>query len=413
MSEQTLDTLGLHPSILAGGAEANAFLDSMRLVQDDPADRLAAAVFEAPDAMAAAAQIRTLIQQHTFYTPDGQPSPQLPDVVKQYLRDTSALPPWVDPALVKTGEDLFILYGLSSVVILACASLPECYVMRRGVHVLRRTGYLTTDPTRRVAETAQMVMDVMSPGGLIAKSGGVTTGVLSAQKVRLVHAAIRYLLNHGRVAGLTWDSAWGAPICQEDLAFTLMTFSFVGVRSMLKLGVQLSDRQKDAYIHCWNVIGHQMGILPGLLPADFAQATVLFDRIKARQTGPNEDGEALMASLLNDLLIPTVSKIFPVGGATLPQGIVRKLIGKETADDLGVPGASAMIKAEEKVAIDVWRQAAWRRKYLYMIPGLKQITLWWKVRLLRKMGGIQSEFAITLANAIWAFPQVADVGDAE
>jgi len=56
--------------------------------------------------------------------------------------------------------------------------------------VLFETGELYQRPNRRVFETLQMVVDVMSPGGLAAEG----RGSLTALKVRLMHAAVRKLL---------------------------------------------------------------------------------------------------------------------------------------------------------------------------------------------------------------------------
>jgi hypothetical protein len=52
------------------------------------------------------------------------------------------------------------------------------------------THRLINHPFRRIVETAQFVLDVMAPDGL----GHSGRGVRSAQKVRLMHAAIRHLI---------------------------------------------------------------------------------------------------------------------------------------------------------------------------------------------------------------------------
>lgn len=396
----------LDPAILAGGSSAQAFLDRMRQVQDEPADRLAAAIYETPDSRAVAERIRALIREHQFYTPDGRPAPRLPPAVQRYLRATSALPSWADRRKVKMAEELFMLYGLSSVIVLSCASLPECYVMRSTSRVLASTGYLDTDPARRVAETARLIMDVMSPGGLMPATG-IGKGILSAQKVRLMHAVIRYLISHGRTP-LEWDARWGRPICQEDLAYTLMTFSYVGVRGMKTLGIVVTPEQEEAYIHCWNVIGYAMGIVPELLPADVAQAELLFETIKDRQTGPNEAGVRLTEALVNDLLVPALSRIVPVVGKDAPVFLIRTLIGDDTADDLEVPESSGRARLQGAFGVRLWRRAAARRYFLYRFWLTRKLALWLKVRALRKLGGVKGEFAITLANAVWAFPAVAE-----
>src|SRR5436190_800161 len=81
----------------------------------------------------------------------------------------------------------------------------------KAVKVLHMTARLETDAQRRVIETAQLLVDVMASGGL-SPSGA---GKRSAQKVRLLHAAVRYLIGKSG----QWDPALGVPINQEDLAF--------------------------------------------------------------------------------------------------------------------------------------------------------------------------------------------------
>ena len=105
-----------------------------------------------------------------MWDPDGEPSRQLPEDIRSYMKAASALPSWRDEALVNEAEQFFLLYGLASSTLLACASLPQCYVMKYGTEVLAYTKFLQVNPTRRIQETAQMVMDVMVPGGL--KAGG-------------------------------------------------------------------------------------------------------------------------------------------------------------------------------------------------------------------------------------------------
>src|SRR5262245_15657081 len=78
--------------------------------------------------------------------------------------------------------------GPEIIMTLFCYGLPSCYAAAKGVQVLALTTRLFSNPTRRVIETAQMVVDVMAPGGLAARGRGIRT----AQKVRLMHAAVRY-----------------------------------------------------------------------------------------------------------------------------------------------------------------------------------------------------------------------------
>ena len=47
----------------------------------------------------------------------------------------------------------------------------------------------------------------------------------------------------------------------------LLTFSYVMVRGWKHLGITLSSEEERAYLHCWNVVGHVLGIRDELLAA--------------------------------------------------------------------------------------------------------------------------------------------------
>ena len=270
-------------------------LASLRQEMDPIADQAVAAFYVSGEV----ADVNRLLSALIAGTE--RPADQLPPALRTYLEQSSAMPTWMDPKKVAAGEAVFGEFGTSSCVILACASLPECYLMRNGIHVLAMTQRLTEHAQRRVLETAQMIMAVMFPGGLAP--GGI--GIRTAQKVRLMHAAMRFLILHSAsrpaaAASLAdvmqqekWSTDYGKPINQEDLLFTLMTFSHIGVRSLDRLGAELTTPQKDAYIHCWNVVGFIMGLREDLLPADHVEAEATFEAIKAAQGGGRPEARAM------------------------------------------------------------------------------------------------------------------------
>src|SRR5687768_16325233 len=189
---------------------SDAFLDSKRTRGDEAADRVIAELFEEGDVAAVNQLMQTLVVN------DGMPSELLPPNVRDYLDRTSSAP-LVDPELVEIGEDVFGLYGPEILAILGFYSLPAAYAAKKGVQVLYRTAYLEKRPVRRVFETTQMVIDVMAEDGL----GPHGKGVRTAEKVRLMHAAVRHLIRSDPKN--PWDvKELGVPINQEDLAGTLM-----------------------------------------------------------------------------------------------------------------------------------------------------------------------------------------------
>ncbi len=312
------------------------FLDSLRQQADPEADRVAKLMHDGN----AYEVFANLVRTHQVWNAAGEPSAQLADDVRQYLKDSDVLPGWTRPETIRQAEDFFLLYGISSSTLLACASLPECYTMKHGTEVLCFTKFLQLDPARRIRETAQMIMAVMCPGGLVARDGAASRiGVRTTQKVRLMHAVIRHMLaeSAGHPPGVlapAADPAFGLPINQEDLAFTLMTFAYVGVRGFRALGVPMTTKEQDAYIHCWNVVGYLMGIREELLPYDMANAQVLYDAIRAHQSGPSDAGRTLTQALLGLL-----TQLMPRSQQHVPLVLTRDLIGDASADMLGVARA--------------------------------------------------------------------------
>jgi mpaB/rubber oxygenase-like protein len=280
-----------------------ALLDRMRREGDPLADATVRAVFDKGTVAAVNELLTRLVRNDDI--PDGPWPPELAD----YLRTSAQLPSWADAILIRTGERVFLQYGLTSFGILACASLPECYVLRDVAAVLGTTQRLDTHARRRVFETAMMVLAVMAEGGLAP--GG--SGIRVVQKVRLMHAAIRHLIltspppttaagPPGSLADALMAQCWpaerGTPLSQEDLAAVLLTFSYVMVRGWRQLGITLSPEEVRAYLHSWNVVGHVLGIRDELLAHDLEDATRLFEAIKTQRAADTPDGRALTAAVI-------------------------------------------------------------------------------------------------------------------
>jgi hypothetical protein len=263
----------------------NAFLDEMRTQGDVLADNAVNTLFQEGDIHAVDALMQTLVRN------DGLPSDKLPPVILDYLAQTSAIP-LLDADKVRRGEELFGLYGPEILMVLGFYSLPAAYAARKGVQVLYRTGYLLHRPLRRVFETTQMVVDVMAKGGLEAEGRGVR----SAQKVRLMHAAIRHLVSQDPKN--PWDPEFGVPVNQEDLAGTLMTFSYIVLDGLKRMGITLSDADQEAYLHAWLAIGRIMGVREDLLPATVTAARELTTLIHQRQIASSPEGKALANALI-------------------------------------------------------------------------------------------------------------------
>jgi ER-bound oxygenase mpaB/B'/Rubber oxygenase, catalytic domain len=291
----------------------------MRQVGDPVADQVVSQLFKDGDVAAVNDLMRNMVANE-------YPAPEsLPLIVRDYLSQTDVLPEWADPQLIQTGEDLFWRYGTKLILVLYCYSLPFCYLGRNGVQVLALTTRLASNPTRRIVETAQLLVDVMQAGGLTTPTG---RGRRSIQKVRLMHAAIRQLAP----TAPQWKASFGLPVNQEDLAGTLMSFSWIALDGLDKLGVEVTPAEREAFLHCWLVIGHLLGIQPELLPTDVASAKALAEAVAAHEFGPCPEGQALTTALVDMMASTLPGDVFSRAAPLL----MRYFLGPTWSGWLGV-----------------------------------------------------------------------------
>ena len=306
-----------------------AYLDEMNQKMDPIADKVVASILAG--GIGEEMQVNELFRK-LIRTSDPIPT-GLPPEVAQYFEDTAALPAWADPKLIRKGELLFGEHGPMIVLILFCRCLPFGYACHRVAKVMAATGRLQEKPpgtdrlamlNRRILETAQFILNVMQPGGLADRGMGVRT----TQKIRLIHASIRYFLEEQG-----WDSKkFGAPLNQEYLAGVILTFSLVTIDGLKTVGVNLTNDEKLAYLHAWNVVGHIIGVDEGLIAHTVADAEELFWTIFDRQKGPSQDGTDLTHSLINYM-----NSKFPVDFLNaIPPFMITRLCGKKIAEMLQV-----------------------------------------------------------------------------
>lgn len=351
-------------------APSNIDWDAMTQEADPLADRTIAALVgewgpegrPTPAGIARLAQANRLMAGWTSNASLASWAPAGPDVdtevvrlLQGYLAEGRETPAWMRPGDVDTAETVFMDYGPLSCTLLFCASLPECYLMPQLSEVLHIAGQLEAHTEYRIRQTAAMVFPVMLRGGLTRPEGA---GVAQVLKVRLIHATVRHLILHGSPEhapacveahacrpGATfheallahgWDSTQrGLPCNQLELAYTLLTFSYVFLRGLRKLGLGLEPEQERAYLHAWNVVGHTLGIRPDLLAHTMEDAQAMFESLQARARARPADpdvrpplGRALMDAMAHSIGVPVLRR--------LPVPMTRWLVGRGTANAIGV-----------------------------------------------------------------------------
>lgn len=289
------------------------FLDRMRTIGDPEADSVIAELFAKGEVGAVNSLMETLVRN------DGLPSPLLPSIVRDYLTRTShaALASAED---LSRAQNLFGLVGPEMLIALGFYSLPASYAARKGVQVIYRTAFLQKRPIRRVFETTQMVIDVLSPGGLAAQGRGLVT----SQKVRLMHAAVRHLIVTDTQQ--PWNQQeLGLPVNQEDLAGTLMTFAYLVLDGLARLGIDVEPADQEAYLRTWASIARVLGLREELLPANVAEARLLTAIIYERQIAPSPQGVELTRALIDGMerLVP----LAPLKG--IPAGLIQFFLGHD------------------------------------------------------------------------------------
>jgi hypothetical protein len=288
--------------------------------------------------------IRLLFDENIFYTFNEVlknktknsifENTQFPDYVQDYFEKTSILPIWANADLLKRGSMFFDKHAENIILMLSFLSLPYCYANANGAKVLSTSQRIGNQTKKRLYETAQYIFEV-SKSNAFDKSG---EGFVSIQKVRLMHATIRYYI---RKSG-SWDvNTFGEPVNQEDLAMTHLSFSFVVLQGLRKIGVSISKAEAEAYLHLWKVISYLMGVDIDLLTDSELEAYKLDQAIQRRQFVKSAEGKSLTNALLaflEEALTEAQNPLLTVKGFV--PSYARFLLGEELANLLEVPPAN-------------------------------------------------------------------------
>ena len=321
----------------------DAFLEEMRSAGDEPADKAVKSWLEG----GAKREPRGLAKELIGF----DEAPRLPELLKLLEKPD-------DPDLTfdeqeeALAEYLFADHGLKILMILAFYSLPAAYAAVRGVPVLNSkhgsTGGLVKDVNRRLIETTQFVLEVLTSIRPTptprCQAPQHDKAVGSARRVRLLHALVRTLiLDH---ADPRWNKQdLGTPVNQEDMAGTFLTFSWVVIDGLRKLNVRMSPEQERVFYDIWKRFAPSLGLIPRLIPATIDDAERLTRLIRARQVdGPiqagrvNEDGKVMAKALLDFLRdsLPWPLKYI----RRLPASVMRFFLPTEPTDvatSIGIP----------------------------------------------------------------------------
>src|SRR5882762_9102264 len=264
-----------------------------------------------------------------------------PPAITALLQQLETMPAWVDPDMLGRGEVAAL--SVSPLWYELCAigsALVHTYASPAIAKLLTQTGRLTTVAPRRLAETGMWAGQATMPDGLLRGALGYQATV----QVRLLHARIRFsALKHG------WDTAeWGVPISQVDVARTWLDFTLTPSQALAALGVELTQAEQNSLYQYWHYIAYLLGLQDNSFYRDVTDhdsAQELRHLFDLTIGPPDENSRVLTAAMVGaqaDLLASVPQPLMPRAEFfDLILGILRRTVGDDRADQLGIPVSSA------------------------------------------------------------------------
>lgn len=247
-----------------------------------------------------------------------------------------AEPDWVDYTSMDRAADALVRHTAAFAIALGSASLLRGAANTIAGKPLAVTGRYVSEPAIRSVEVGQWLRHVIAPGGMRRDGLGFAFTV----RVRIIHAQVRRGLRRSGV----WDEpAWGAPIPQPYMAFTMAEFGHIALSAMAQLGVRFTDAELADIYHLWRYVGHVVGVDDHLNPRNATDHIRIEEVYRLTSPGPGADDREFVAALTDEYLIPELARALPVPAAWRPRsavalarGLQRTFLGDAAADELGI-----------------------------------------------------------------------------
>jgi hypothetical protein len=311
----------------------DAFLDTMSKQGDPLADDFLTRIIRDNEI----AHIRMVFAEMNS-NDEVPPATTFPEL-SEFFEATNDLPPTVDLYRVSRGEKVFQENAFTGALVLLTKCLPEGYAAPNLSIILNLSGDLRTHPYKRLLATLQTVVNVSTYHGF--QNGG--RAVITAQKLRLLHAGIRHLTRRYRP---DFEPRYGTPVNQEDMLGTVMGFSYLVIEGMRTLAVGLTAQEEEDFLYLWQVFALMMGIHPPDRPGSFEyipdsveDAQAFYEEYRRRHYVPaekNPDGVVLAHSNLKMLkhFVPRILRVFGFGA--MPRLYMLELMGPKQCSLIGI-----------------------------------------------------------------------------
>ncbi|MCF2525888.1 oxygenase MpaB family protein [Yinghuangia soli] len=274
----------------------------------------------------------------------------MPGYVTAYLQQVNRLPSWADPALLAQSEKLYT--RLSSYLFVSeslGSGILSTVIPREARAVYWSEG--GADMKARAAKTFTFGYDLHS-----ARAWQPTGHfIVTANKTRLVHAAVRNLLPTSAKFMATADQP--KPISNGDILRTFHSVATYTQNNLKKWHVHLSPAEAAADLHAWQVALSLLGVRDEFIPASWSDARAQADQMLWPVLAGTFEGNELCKTLLGYVQDPV---------AGLDTGfvseLVRYLIGDTYANWLNIPRdflARAIIRTDWPLYVAFREATSW------------------------------------------------------
>ena len=304
----------------------DGFLNSLRRQGDPLAD-------QAVQRLMADREIRAVNEIFKTLRSDGDPIPaDAPAPFREFVEATRELPPGADRERLARGGHVFLKHASSAAVAMLASSLPRGYAAPCLCEILSISRDLQKHPFQRLMGVIQLLVNVSNPGSFEADGKAIVT----AQKLRLLHAGIRTLVPRFRPG---YEEKYGVPVNHEDMLATIMGFSYLVIAGIRRLDLPLSAQEAEDYYYLWYVYALMMGIPEEYVPVTLAEAGEFYDSyVRRNDSGPVENpyGVVLTQDNLDMMksLLPGFLRFFGFGAA--PAIAMAELMTPEELARVGV-----------------------------------------------------------------------------
>lgn len=215
----------------------------------------------------------------------------LPAEIRSWLAQSVALPDWADRDLLLHAGDfnrrkdtyLFMIYGIGG-------GIMSTVIPREARSVYWSKG--GADMQDRAAKTFTFGYDLAQLRGFEPDGQFIVT----ANKTRMVHAAVRHLLPQSPYWRAVADES--IPISIADILVTFHSTGTFAHKKMREWQVPMSARDEAAFLHHWQVALHYLGVDDEYIPASWDAAHAQASQVLTPILNPTPEGRDLAETLL-------------------------------------------------------------------------------------------------------------------